>query len=140
MAGGLWQRKFNYTTGDTRNCKLCGKEFHTMRPLWKCPECYKKWYNSRPKKHVAKTPYPYDTTSQKDRIHFTEIRQRLRKAWDEGREALTKHYDDVLNEIEGNGIAEWIWDRRDDETLRRNKGKRQTTIKKDLPDTRQMNE
>lgn len=34
--------KFNRNKGETRVCKECQTEFHTMKPLWVCKECTNK--------------------------------------------------------------------------------------------------
>jgi len=36
------KRKFNRKTGETRTCKECQIEFHTMKPIWVCKECTNK--------------------------------------------------------------------------------------------------
>ena len=45
----------------------------------------------------------------------------------------------MFKEIEGNGIMQWILDRRDDETQRENQSKSIRRIRTEYPDTRQLN-
>ena len=36
------KKKFNRKEGETRECKECKIQFHTMKPRWVCPECVNK--------------------------------------------------------------------------------------------------
>lgn len=153
MAGGLWQRKFNYKDGETRICKTCGREWHTMKPRLSCNLCYNeksKLAQRRRKEEgkitwVKKNKYPYHTERNggwhgSAKQHFSNIRSRNNKAWNGGREALTRFYSEIFEEIEKNGIMEWIWDRRDRETLDKDRKKRDSQIIKDYPNTKDWNE
>lgn len=153
MAGGLWARKFNYKDGETRICKTCGREWHTMKPRLSCNLCYNekaRLCQIRRKEEGKiewnkKTKYPYHHGSAQGwkgsaKQHFSNIRNRHDKAWREGKDALREHYDKVFEEIQSNGIWEWIWDRRDRETLDKDRKKRDSKIIKDYPNTKDWNE
>ena len=148
---GLWSKKFNYKDGETRVCKVCGKSFHTLKPLCRCKSCTNEAQRiiqgekRKENPYQRKGTYPYHHQSFKGwegsaKKHFLNIRARNSKAWNEGREALTRFYSEIFEEIEKNGIMQWIWDRRDSETLNKDKKKRDSQIRSDYPDTRGYNE
>jgi hypothetical protein len=151
---GLWSVKFDHKNGELRRCKVCDKDFHAKKPVWRCNQCISKviydkaiekagegimptgkWAGMAPKK-----PYPFDNKSSEANNRFAKIRAELRKAWEEGRDALTKHYDTKLEEIRHNGILEWILDRRgnDDIPMGKEKLKSKTLTKKQYPSTKEM--
>ena len=149
MAGGLWARKFNYKDGETRTCQTCGRVWHTMKPRLSCNLCYNERSKLAQRKRkeegkggwVKKDKYPYHTERKggwhgSAKQHFSNIRTRNNKAWSGGREALTSFYSEIFEEIQSNGIWEWILDRRDRETLDKDRKKRDSKIKSDFPDTR----
>jgi hypothetical protein len=148
----LWSVKFDHKNGELRKCRICDKDFHAKRPVWRCKQCTAKinfetaknkygegimptgkWAGMEPKK-----PYPFDTKTHEAGKRFAKIRQELRKAWEGGREELTKHYAKQLEEIRHNGIMEWILDRRgnDDNINDEPKLKSKNQTKIDWPDTR----
>ena len=148
----MFKKPFNSKVGETRECKLCGEQFHTMRPVWRCKPCIGKVnFESAKKKYPPgiiptgkwagmkpKEKYPFDNRTSEANNRFAKIRARLRKAWKGGREELTKHYDNQLNEIEENGILEWILDRRADSDKTNIDVKSITKINKEYPNTRDM--
>lgn len=144
MVGGLWAKKFNYKDGETRVCKDCGSSFHTSKPLHRCRLCVNEKQRiiqaekRKENPYVKKNNYPYhsDKGLGSAKQHFRNIRRRNNKAWDEGREGLTRFYSEIFEEICANGIMQWIWDRRDRETLDNNRVKRDSQIRSDYPDTR----
>jgi hypothetical protein len=144
----MFKKPFNSKVGETRECKVCKEQFHTLKPVWRCKTCIGKanfenakkkygekgliptgkWAGMEPKK-----PYPFDNRSSEASNRFASIRKKLREAWKGGREEITKHYDNQLNEIRENGIMEWILDRRaDTDKIERSRN----VIKKEFPDTR----
>lgn len=148
----LWKVKFDHKNGETRKCRICNSEFHANRPIWRCKPCTSKvnfdyakkkygeglmasgkWAGMEPKK-----PYPFSNVNSDANNRFARIRKDLRKAWLGGREELTKHYNKQLDEIKGNGILEWILDRRGNNDMPNNevklKSKNKTNI--EYPDTR----
>lgn len=146
---GLWSRKFDKNNGETRVCKECGDTYHTMKPRWICTKCVnakqKIVEEAKRAKYKSKIKYPYHTNPRlgwhgSAKQHFLNIRTRNGKAWKGGREALTDFYSEIFKEIQANGIMEWIWDRRDRETLDKDRKKRDSKIRSDFPDTRSMPE
>jgi hypothetical protein len=142
---GLWSRKFDYTNGETRECKLCGASFHTDKPKWRCNDCV----NAKQKiveankraKYKKKEQYPFSNKTTEAANRFCRIRTALSNAWKEYRETGDKkvvltHYNKQLKEIEENGIMTWILDRRCLEAQSEKKSKSKGMIKKEYPDTR----
>jgi hypothetical protein len=151
----LWKVKFDHENGETRRCKVCDKDFHTPKPVWRCKPCTSKYIFEKAKEKYGegvpstgkwaglplKKPYPFDNKGSEANNRFCTIRTKLSNAWKEykktgDRSHINKHYDNQLNEIVENGIMEWILDRRSDDVKRdlQSKSKRQTQI--DWPDTR----
>jgi hypothetical protein len=65
----------------------------------------------------------------------------LSNAWKEynrtgDKSYVIAHYNKQIKEIKENGIMQWIFDRRDEETLKANKPKSRNMTKIDYPDTR----
>jgi hypothetical protein len=155
----LWKVKFNHKDGETRRCKLCDKDFHATRPVWRCKKCTAKvnfetaknkygkdlmptgkWAGLPPKK-----PYPFDNRSSEASNRFCTIRTALSNAWKEynktgDKSVILAHYNKQLKEIEENGIMTWILDRRSDDAKKelQVKSKKQTNI--EFPDTRGYHE
>lgn len=126
-------KKFDRVNGETRTCKDCGNTFHTMKPRYRCLKCqYQKQKSYFEERFKRKEKYPFNPAESKKR--FNRIKRELDDCWD--REERQAHYDKQLREIEGNGVMAWIFDRRDRETLDMGRKKRETTIKKHYPDTR----
>jgi hypothetical protein len=145
MKGGLWARKFDYTNGETRQCKECGATYHAVKPRWLCTKCVNAKQKPIEQAKRARTPkkeqYPFDNKGNAANNRFCKIRTKLSNAWKEYRKTGDKsvviaHYDKQLKEIKDNGIWEWIWDRRDDRSKKENNPKTRNMITKDLPDTR----
>ena len=136
----MFKTPFNYRVGENRTCRYCGADFHTIKPVWRCGTCVNEQQRKiQEKKRLSygkKDQYPFDNISTEASNRFTSIRKKLRDAWEGGREALTQHYTNQLNEIEENGIMSWINDRRTNEAKREAKGKSANRIKGDYPDTR----
>lgn len=135
----MFKKPFNKEAGETRQCKKCDKIFHAMRPIWQCNSCAVKQvrqYNES--NYTPKDSYPFNNKELYGKHgatkRFTQIRQKLNKC--KTREELTKHYDRQLKEIEENGILKWIWDRRDNGTVRANRKKSKAMTQRDWPDTR----
>lgn len=141
---GLWSKKFDRTNGETRQCKQCGDTYYTMKPRWVCRKCVnakqKIFEEAKRAKYKSKIKYPYHSDNRgwqgSAKQHFLNIRSRNSKAWKGGREALTDFYSKIFEEIQANGIMEWICDRRDKETLDKDRKKRDSKIRSDFPDTR----
>lgn len=140
MKGGLWARKFDYKNGETRVCNKCNEPFYTKKPIWRCSKCFnaeQKIIQTKLRKERGhKEPYPFSSANHEAGARFSKIRQELRKAWLEGPDAVKEHYTKQLKEAEELGIMKWIFDRRDDATIksRTEKTKNQTQI--EYPDTR----
>ena len=146
----MFKKPFNYTLGETRQCRLCSKEFYTIKPLWRCNACVAKEQGIIKKKIETengsfytgpfaglqrKKSYPFNDNEMHKR--FTRIRKSLKRCTT--REEKTAHYDKCLRDIETNGILEWIYDRRDIESAKQLKVKKAMTTdeaKKRWPDTR----
>ena len=145
MAGGLWANKFDRKNGETRECKTCGETFHAKKPIWKCTKCVNKAQKIIETAKRARTPkkeqYPFDNKGNEAGARFCSIRTALSNAWKEYNKTGDKsyviaHYNKQLKEIHENGIWQWIWDRRDEETLKENKLKTASMTRKEYPDTR----
>jgi len=139
---GLWNKKFDHKNGETRQCKECGAEFHTMKPRYTCNKCVnakqKKYETIRREKYPKKQHYPFDNKTHEAGSRFCSIRTAISRAWKEykktgDRDIITKHYDKQLKEIQDNGIMKWINDRRDKETLEARQIKSKSNITKDYP-------
>jgi hypothetical protein len=153
---GLWSVKFDHENGEMRKCKICDKDFHAKKPVWRCGLCTSKINFDKRKEQYEegimntgkwigmpmKKPYPFSNRTSEANNRFSRIRRDLRIAWEGGREELNKHYTKQLKEIEENGILEWILDRRANDDLpngkEKAKSKKQTQI--DWPDTRGYHE
>jgi hypothetical protein len=149
MKGGLWARKFDYQNGETRECKKCNESFYTKKPIWRCPKCFnaeQKVIQGKIRKERGLKPYyPFDNQGTEASNRFSSIRSAMSKAWKEyektgDKSVVIAHYDKQLKEIEENGIWQWIWDRRDDETIKGRTIRSREQIKKELPDTRGYHE
>ena len=141
----MFKKPFNRKVGEERVCKHCGDTFHTKKPVWRCQKCVNAAQKIIEEKKRAKYPkkdrYPFDTRTPAADKRFLSIRTALSNAWKEynktgDRSIITAHYDKQLKEIKENGIMTWIFDRRDEETLKANKPKSRNMINNDLPDTR----
>jgi hypothetical protein len=148
----MFKKPFNKVTGETRECKICKEQFHTLKPVWRCKPCIGKAnFESAKNKYPpgiiptgkwagmkAKEKYPFDNRGSEASNRFCTIRTKLSNAWKEYRKTgdrniITAHYDKQLQEIKDNGIMEWILDRRADSDK---KEKSRNMIKKEYPDTR----
>ena len=149
----MFKKPFNSKIGETRECKMCGESFHTLKPRWRCKKCVAKVNFDNAKKKYAesgliptgkwagmkpKEKYPFDNRGSEASNRFCKIRTALSKAWKEykktgDRSIITKHYDNQLKEIQENGIMEWILDRRADSDK---KERTTNVIKNEYPDTR----
>lgn len=136
---------FDRKNGETRNCKVCGVSFHTMKPVNRCRLCTNEWTKQRTKEKIElgliekteyKENYPFNTQNGESATRFNRIQYALRDC--KTKEERRAHYAKQLEEIEHNGILKWIYDRRDEETKRENTIKTRGRIEKDLPDTRYM--
>ena len=147
----MFKKPFNQKVGETRQCKTCGKEFHTMRPVWRCKPCineYVRNYNKsnyqsgklntgplRGKEH--KKPYPFSTKTNEAGKRFSKIRKELNRIWNTGdRELIRQHYDKQLKEAEEFGIIDWINDIRTNQSIKEMAKRPQQKISKEYPDTR----
>ena len=137
----MFKKPFNKVVGETRQCKHCDATFHTFKPIYTCRECQNKKQKvleqKKRAKYAKKEKYPFKTTTNEAERRFSRIHGELVAAWKEGtREALTKHYDKQLKEIQENGIMQWIIDRRDNQTRKENNPKSRNMIRKEYPDLR----
>ena len=142
---GIWSRKFDYKNGEDRVCKKCNETFHATKPLYTCTKCQnanQKILSKQYRDKIGRKPYyPFDNKGTESSNRFCSIRTALSKAWKEfektgDKSIVVAHYEKQLKEIHENGIWEWIWDRRDDETIKARSVKSKEMIRKDLPDTR----
>ena len=144
----LWKVKFNHKDGETRKCKVCEENFHTMKPIWRCRTCTSKYIFERQKEKYGegmiiagkfagrplKKPYPFNTRTFENRKRFDRIKRELNEC--KTKEERRAHYAKQLDEIMHNGIWEWILDRRDDETSKQTKSKSKNRTTTDYPDLR----
>ena len=137
----MFKKPFNKKIGETRECNQCGNQFHTMKPIWKCRLCQnavqRKIQEEKRKLYGIKDNYPFSTKNNEAGKRFSKIRVELNKVWRTGdRELIRKHYQKQLEEAERLGILKWIYDRRDNETIKAKAEKSRNKIQKELPDTR----
>lgn len=127
------KKRFDRVNGETRICNDCGNDFHTVVPKNRCGKC--QYQIQKPyvkEKFVKKPKYPLTPAESKKR--WRKVKRELNNCWDS--EERKAHYDKVLKEIEENGVLQWILDRRDKESLDVKRIKRQFTIKKEYPNTK----
>jgi hypothetical protein len=112
--------KIKFNPNKERVCITCGNIFLPNKPLNNCSKCINEKarlnrikYKEEGKIPQDKTPYPFCTKTNQAGARFNKIKRELNKAWNEGREAVKRHYDKQLKEAEELGILEWIYDRRD---------------------------
>lgn len=142
------KKLFNKKDGETRKCKICGIEFHTFKPLFQCRKCIaRKVYDNARERHGEgiiptgkfaglphKKKYPFDTRSFENRKRFDRIKRELNKC--NTAEERRQHYAKQLDEIQRNGVWEWILDRRDMGTVNETKSKSKKKTQMDYPDLR----
>lgn len=135
---GLWNRKFDYVNGETRQCKGCGVEFHTIKPRYSCNECLnaaqKIIETAKRAKYEKKVPYPHQGPNHDYNRRFRPLRAKLHKMKErqEWQDYFKIKLDEVMND---EALMKWIWDRRDLETKNAKKTKSKKTIIKDYPNT-----
>ena len=141
----MFKKPFNRKTGEQRECKYCGDTFHAKKPIWKCQTCVNAAQKIIETKKRAKYPkkdkYPFDTRTNAADKRFNSIRTALSNAWKKYNQTGDKsyvnaHYEKQIKEIKENGIMTWIFDRRDEATLKANKPKSRNMTKTEYPDTR----
>jgi hypothetical protein len=143
----MFKKPFNKKVGEQRTCKHCNASFHTLKPIWKCTKCVnasQKVVEQRKRaKYPKKDQYPFNNRTNEAGSRFCTIRTALSNAWKEynktgDKTAVIAHYDKQLKEIKGNGIWQWIWDRRSPDAKREMNpnAKTRNMIRTDYPDTR----
>ena len=143
----MFKKPFNKVTGEIRECKECGDEFHTLKPIWKCRLCVNKAQKiieeAKRAKYAKKDKYPFNTRTNAADKRFNSIRTALSNAWKEYKKTGDKsyviaHYEKQLKEIKENGIMEWILDRRTPAAKKDKSAflKTANMTKKEYPDTR----
>jgi hypothetical protein len=150
----MFKKPFNKVVGETRRCKVCDKDFHTDRTVWRCKPCTSKYIFDKAKEKYGdlpatgkwrglppKKPYPFDNRTTAASNRFCRIRTALSNAWKEyqktgDKSSVIAHYNKQLKEIEENGIMTWILDRRSDDVKKDTQVKSKNMIKTDYPDTR----
>ena len=152
----MFKKPFNSKVGETRECKICKEQFHTLKPVWRCKPCIGKAnFESAKNKYPpgiiptgkwagmkAKEKYPFDNRGSEASNRFCTIRTTLSNAWKEYRKTgdrniITEHYDKQLQEIKDNGILTWILDRRADSD-KKEQSKSKTKTHKEYPSTKDM--
>ncbi len=144
----MFKKPFNKEVGETRKCNICGKDFHTFKPVLQCRPCISnKVYEKAKEKYGEgviptgkfaglpfKKKYPFDTSSFENRKRFERIKRELNQC--KTKEERLAHFKKQLEEIMHNGVYEWILDRRDEETTKKTKSKSKTRTQIDYPDLR----
>jgi len=136
---GLWSVKFDHENGETRKCKVCDKDFHATKPVWRCMACInaaqKIVEGKKRAKYERKQPYPYQGPNHDYHSRFYPLRAKLHKmkTRDEWQAYFKIRLDEVFNDIV---LMKWINDRRDKETAETKQSKSRNVIKKEFPDTR----
>jgi hypothetical protein len=133
----MFKKKFDRVNGEIRQCRGCDSEFHTLKPIWSCNKCLNKQQKKYNEMYYnPKALYPFSNKTAEANNRFSRIRSKLNRAWKLGKDAVKQHYESQLREIEENGILDWIYDRRDNETLKEKKVKTRNRTRKEFPDTR----
>jgi hypothetical protein len=133
----MFNKKFDRVNGETRQCKGCGDTFYTKKPIWSCKPCLNKQQKKYNQVNYApKDLYPFSNKTSEANNRFAKIRAKTNQAWKAGREAITAHYERQLKEIEENGILDWIYDRRDNDTKKYKQVKSRNKTTKEYPDLR----
>jgi translation initiation factor 2B subunit (eIF-2B alpha/beta/delta family) len=144
----MFKKKFNYKEGEKRECIVCTNIFETFKPRWKCDKCLAEHIYQTKLKNVPKgiiktgkfegqeykKAYPFSTRTHEAIKRFNRIKRELNKCTT--KEERRAHYQKQLEEIKHNGIWEWIFDRRDDESIREKKGKSKLQTITEYPDLR----
>ena len=135
---GLWNRKFDYANGETRQCKGCGISFYTIKPRYECNTCVnikQKVIEQRKRAtYEKKQSYPYQGPNHDYHTRFYPLRVKLHKM--KVRSEWQKYFKEKLDEIMQDKILmKWINDRRDKETLEAKQAKSKKNIQKDYPNT-----
>lgn len=143
----MFKKPFNKKDGENRECKKCGQIFWTPKPKWQCNKCIAKYVKEQMQKTAEgiiksgkyqgqpyKTPYPFSNKTTEANNRFARIRRELDDCWD--REERRAHYDKQLKEAEELGIIQWINDRRDMDTLNKQRPKSRNQTEKDYPSTK----
>lgn len=137
----MFKKPFNKEVGEMRNCNTCGNEFHTHKPIWICRLCQnevqRKIQEKKRLQYGIKDNYPFSTKTNEAGKRFSKIRVALNKVWRTGdRQLIRQHYAKQLKEAEELGILKWIFDRRDNETIKARAEKSRRRIINEYPDTR----
>jgi hypothetical protein len=133
---GLWSRKFDYVNGDTRECKGCGVEFHTIKPRYSCNQCINAKQRiietKKRAKYEKKLPYPYQGKNHNYKQRFDPLKSKLHKMKErqEWQAYFKVRLDEVLNDAV---LMKWINDRRDKETAEAKQIKSKSNITKEYP-------
>jgi len=136
---GLWSVKFNHKDGEIRKCKVCDKDFHAKKPIWRCNPCVneaqKLLEGKKRSKCERKEPYPYQGPNHDYHSRFYPLRAKLHKmkVRDEWQAYFKEKLDEIMNDAV---LMKWINDRRDKETAEAKQSKSRNVIKKEFPDTR----
>jgi len=136
---GLWSVKFDHENGENRKCKVCDKDFHATKPVWRCMACInaaqKIVEGKKRAKYERKEPYPYQGPNHDYHSRFYPLRAKLHKmkTRDEWQAYFKIRLDEVFNDVV---LMKWINDRRDKETAETKQSKSRNVIKKEFPDTR----
>ena len=132
----LWKVKFNHKDGETRKCKVCDKDFHAKKPVWRCMTCInanqKIVEGKKRAKYERKEPYPYQGPNHDYHTRFYPLRSKLNKmkVRSEWKEYFKNRLDEIFNDAV---LMKWINDRRDKETAETKQSKSKRTIQKDYP-------
>jgi hypothetical protein len=135
----LWKVKFDHTNGETRKCKDCGNDFHTMKPRHRCKECVNKAQKlieqTKRNKYERKESYPYQGPNHDYHSRFYPLRAKLHslKVRSEWKEYFKNKFDEIMQD---EVLMKWINDRRDKETADSKKLKSKTNIQRDYPNHR----
>jgi hypothetical protein len=133
---GLWNKKFDHTNGEQRQCKTCDATFHTMKPRYSCNACInakqKKYESRRRKEYEKKVPYPYQGKNHNYKQRFEPLKRILHKMKErvEWQEYFKVKLDEIFNDVI---LMKWINDRRDKETAESKQSKSKSNITKDYP-------
>jgi len=141
----MFKKLFDKKNGETRTCRICAIEFHTMKPINVCPKCAcAKQKNVRIKKIeegklILKAPYPYTRISKSNKKEYAPRFKKLQSCLNKIkiRSEWQQYFKEKLDEILADEVLMlWINDRRDPISMKKNVTKKRSTINKDFPDTR----
>ena len=139
----MFKKPFNRIIGEDRACKYCNETFHTKKPIWVCDTCRNRLANQKTKelkdmgmqRWIPKALYPVPDSERKtkfDRLQAKLRKMDLREDW---KQYLSERLDEVMQD---ELLMAWIYDRRDEESMKAKKVKKYGIDVNKVPSTKNM--